>query len=136
MESSGAGFETTAAVVVDKEASVDVAVADDDVSVVLLTVDELTELIDKSGGLVVDGLTVDVVCSVVTVVDVSSVVAEADDVEADGAFDSSLLGVLDKGAALVGIGLMDSSTNNPFATPVVAAPTPVVDAETAELLLS
>jgi hypothetical protein len=31
---------------------------------------------------------------------------------------------------------MDSSMNNPFATPVVAAPTPVVDAETAELLLS
>ena len=136
MESSGAGFETTTAVVVDKEASVDVAVADDAVSVVLLTVDELTELIDKSGGLVVDGLTVDVVCSVVTVVDVSSVVAEADDVEADGASDSPLLGVLDKGAALVGIGLMDSSTNNPFATPIVAAPTPVVDAETAELLLS
>jgi hypothetical protein len=108
VESSGVDFETTAAVVVDKEASVDVAVADDDVSVVLLTVDELTELIDKSGGLVVDGLTVDVVCSVVTVVDASSVVAEADDakandVEADGAFDSSLLGVLDKGAALVGI---------------------------------
>jgi hypothetical protein len=47
------------------------------------------------------------------------VLAIFDDVEADGAFESSLLGELDKGTALVGIGigLMHSSTNNPFATP-------------------